>query len=367
MPLEGKGWYIWQIRRCEGGIPAAIASVAVEAGLTHVLIKVADGTSPYNLDPVTGVDLVPPVIQALRSRGIQCWGWQYVYGYNPEGEGAIAVQRTLQLNLDGFVIDAEDQYKLPGRDAAARIYMNILRASLPTLPIALSSYRYPTYHPELPWVAFLEKCDYNMPQVYWVLAHNPGEQLIRSVREFEAIVPFRPIIPTGSAYVQGDWQATPEDIIEFLQTAQLLNLSAANFWEWGHTKLYVPELWDTVKNYPWENPPPVGDVVDNYFAALNAHSSLQAASLYHTEAVHVTPKRTIQGRAAIQNWYTTLFTQILVNASFVIVESSGDQSSRNFTWTATSDTGVVLNGSDSFGIVNNWIVYHYTSFDVGSP
>ena len=367
MALFGKGWYIWQIRRCEGGIASAIAYQAASAGLSHVLIKIADGTNAYNIDWQTGADLVPPVIQALKARGILCWGWQYVYGYDPLGEADIAIQRAWELGVDGFAIDAEDQYKLPGREEAARVYMSRLRASLPSLPIALSSYRYPTYHPQLPWVEFLEKCDYNMPQVYWVSAHNPGEQLVRCVREFEAISPFRPIIPTGSAYLQGSWAATTQDIIEFLQTAQTLNLTAANFWEWGHTRLYLPELWDTVSDYPWEAVPPQQDVLERYFAALNAHNPDQAAEVYAPEGVHVNADRTLQGTASIRAWYATLFNDLLPDAVFTLVDSNGDLSSKTFHWQAVSASGVVTNGYDSIGIVNGKIVYHYTEFTITPP
>ncbi len=367
MAVQGKGWYIWQIRRCEGGSAAAIGMEAAACGLTHVLIKVADGSSAYNLDLTTGADLVPPLVQALHSRNIQAWGWQYVYGYDPVGEADIAVLRTQQLGLDGFVIDAEDQYKLPGRDEAARTYMSRLRASLPNLPIALSSYRYPTYHPQLPWQAFLEKCDYNMPQVYWVSAHNPGEQLIRSVREFQAISPFRPIIPTGSAYKQGDWSPTPDEIIEFIQTAQILNLSAANFWEWGHTKLYLPALWETVKTYPWGSGAPPLDIVERYLAALNSHDPAQVAALYDPNGVHLDATRTVQGTNAIKSWYEAFFMQTLPGGFFSLSSSTGDGSSRSFQWTAVSDAARVQDGSDSLGIVNGKIVYHYTYFTVSPP
>ncbi len=363
MTLVGKGWYIWQIRRCEAGSAAAIATQAEIAGLTHVLIKIADGTSAYNIDPVTGVDLVPPVISALKSKGILCYGWQYVYGYNPIGEANIAVQRVQGLGVDGFVIDAEDQYKLPGRDVAAAAYMDRLRASLPSLPIALSSYRYPTYHPGLPWEEFLQGCDYNMPQVYWVEAHNPGEQLVRCVREFEAISPFRPIIPTGSAYLQGSWQPTTDDIIEFLQTAQILNLSAANFWEWGHTRLYLPNLWDTVKNYPWTGSPPA-DLLEQFFHALNAHDPDQVLVVYDQNAVLVTSERTIRGHAAIRSWYAGLFNETLPGAIFQLIESTGDASSKSFQWAASSPSVIVSDGNDTLGIVNGKIVYHYTSFSI---
>lgn len=364
MALQGKGFYIWQILRTEGGSAAAIANLAVQVGLTHTLIKIADGDHAYNLDPITSADLVPPVLSALRDRNIEVWGWHYVYGYEPEAEADIAIQRIQQLGVDGYVIDAESQYEEPGRDVAARLFMSRLRAALPTFPIALSSFRFPTYHPTFPWQAFLEQCDINMPQVYWVGAHNPGDQLIRCLREFEAITPFRPIIPTGSAYLQGDWQPTPAEMVEFMDTARDLNMAAANFWEWAHTRLYLPQLWDAIAAYDWPVDPSTQDIVPRYFAALNAHSPAQAALLYAANGVHVTPQRTIQGTTAIHLWYETLFSQILPGATFTLVEESGTQGSRHFTWTATSSAGTVSDGQDTFGLVDGRIVYHYTQFTV---
>ncbi len=364
---QGKGFYIWQIRRCESGNAVAIANAAVQAGLTHVLIKIADGTDPYNIDATSGVDLVPPVVQALRQRGVSPLGWHYVYGYEPEQEADIALQRISATGVDLYVIDAEAQYKLPGRDQAARTFMARLRASLPVFPMALSSYRYPTYHPTFPFQAFLESVDFNMPQVYWVEAHNPGEQLIRSLREFQAITPFRPLIPTGSAYLQGDWEPTPAEIIEFLDTARNLNLTAANFWEWGHTRLYLPDLWQTVADYDWDEIPSGEEIVRRYFVALNSHNPDQVVALYHPNLIHVTPQRTIQGTDLLRLWYQVYFSQVLPQATFTPGDQSGDTGSRHFSWTATSSAGNVTNGQDSFGLVDGKIVYHYTYFTVTQP
>jgi hypothetical protein len=80
MALTGKGFFIWKIRDCEGGSASAIASAAADAGLSHVLIKIADGMNQYNVDSTTGNDYVPAVVQALHAAGIQAWGWHYVYG-----------------------------------------------------------------------------------------------------------------------------------------------------------------------------------------------------------------------------------------------------------------------------------------------
>ena len=364
MTLQGKGFYIWQIPRCENGDPGVIANEAAKAGLTHVLLKIADGVSPYNINLTTGQDLVPPVAQALWERGINVWGWHYVYGYDPVGEAEIAIQRIQELGIEGYIIDAEAQYKLPGRDEAARQFMTLLRQALPGFPIALSSYRFPTYHPALPWEEFLEKCDYNMPQVYWVEAHNPGEQLIRCVSEFQAINPFRPIIPTGSAYLQGSWQPTSEEIIEFLNTARNLNLSAANFWEWGHTRLNLPHLWDTIAAYTWPVNPDDRDILERYFQALNAHNPDLLVNLYNDNSVHVTPQRTIHGKNAIRYWYASMFDQLLPGAVFTLGENSSGLGSREFAWSAVSTAGNVIDGLDSLGLVNDKITYHYSQFTI---
>ena len=364
MALQGKGFFTWQIRNTENGDVNAIAANAQQAGLTHLLIKIADGVSSYNVDLQTGVDLLPPLVTALRQRGLQVWGWHYVYGYDPIGEADKAIQRVQQFGLDGYVIDAEAEYKQPGKDEAATRFMDRLRSGLPRLTVALSSYRYPSFHPMFPWQEFLEKCDLNMPQVYWLQSHNPGEQLIRSVREFQAMSPSRPIIPTGAAFKEGTWTPTINDINEFMRTAQSLNLAAANFWEWSNCRKNLPEIWSTISSYNWAGGAPVPDITQQFISALNTRNPAQVINLYNQAAVHVTGERTVQGTAAITAWYTVLFRDLLPNATFTLTGFSGTGASRHLTWTATSSRGTVRYGSDTLGLLNGKITYHYTSFKI---
>jgi hypothetical protein len=364
MALQGKGIFIWKIAACENGDPNAIAALAQQANLSHVLLKIADGVGSYNFDYDHGIDLLPPVVQALHARGIQVWGWHYVYGNDPVGEANKAIQRLGQLNLDGYAIDAEGEYKEPGKQDAARKYIDLLRSAYPSLPISLCSYRFPSYHPQLPWKVFLEKCDYNMPQVYWQSSHNPGEQLNRTVSEFQAMTPYRPILPVGSAYISGTWSPSKAEIQEFLQTAQKLNLAAASFWEWSNCRKYIPEIWDVIRDYPWSGIPPVQDISQQFIAALNSRDPGKVINFYSPTAIHVTSARTIQGATAIRAWYQSLFSQILPDARFTLTGFTGAGESRHFSWTATSNTGAVQNGNDTFGLLNGKIVYHYTFFSV---
>jgi hypothetical protein len=224
MALEGKGFWIYNIRNCENGDNNAIAALAQEAQLTHVVIKIADNIFPSNVDS-NGNDLVPALVQTLRAQGIQVWGYHYVYGgvyfecikrdaegrcieermhtdgYPPEKEAEAGGKRALALGLDGYIIDAEKEYKVHEQHARATRFMSKLTDEVIAgkIPIALSSYRYPeSDHPEFPWGEFLEKCDYNMPQVYWVEATNAGDQLQRSIREFQSVTPFLRRRPTFS-------------------------------------------------------------------------------------------------------------------------------------------------------------------------
>ena len=363
MTLSGKGFFIWKVKGCENGNPSAIAELAEQANLSHVLIKIADGTYSYNVEP-DGRDLVLPVSQSLHAVGIQAWGWHYVYGDDPIGEANKAIQRIHQTQVDGYVIDVEREYKDVGKNKAAATFMARLRAALPNIPIALCSYRFPSYHPQIPWKVFLERCDWNMPQVYWQGAHNPADQLRRTLADFQAFTPYRPIVPVGSAYKVWGWEATPDDVVKFMEAAQSLNLSAASFWEWANCRQYLPEVWNAIRDYPWATSPVAADIALQYIAALNSHNIDQILNLYAPNGVHVNAARTIQGVGALRTWYQTLLNQYLPNATFILTGYDGKGNNRNLTWTATSSAGNVLDGNDTLGLINDRIAYHYTFFNI---
>ncbi len=379
MSLNGKGFYTWQLKNCEGGNPEAIAAKAKAANLTHVLIKIADTTFAFGYDR-NNRDQNPALVTALKNRGVQAWGWHYVKGNDPLSEARIAVQRCKELRLDGYIIDAEVEYKAAGKAAAARAFMSELRAGLPKLPVALSSFRYPSYHKELPWREFLEKCDLNMPQVYWEQAHNSDTQLARSVSEFAStsLVGFaRPVVPTSSAYGTGGWRATPDDLRRFFQKAQDLGLTGASAysWDWA-TSAGNTDLWEAVAQFDW----PVdassvgsggdagtvseGDVLTRYFQALNNGDLDALIALYQPNAAHVTAQRTVVGTQAIRDFYSDLLFNRLAGGTFTLLNATGQDPSRMFTWSATSNSGGVVDGNDTLGLRDGFIQYHYTRFSI---
>ena len=124
--LFGKGYFVHYISRL-GTDYAFLARDAKLAGITHVIIKVADGAGRGTEgNVINGVDLVPPFAEALRNEGVEVWGFQAVNGYNVTGEVAMALSMIQKFDLDGFVINAEAAMK--NKPTQARNYMTGLRS-----------------------------------------------------------------------------------------------------------------------------------------------------------------------------------------------------------------------------------------------
>lgn len=359
MKLRGKGFYIWDVRQCERGNPDRIAALASEAGLTHVIIKIADGAFPFNVDLETGIDHARPLIKKLQQNNISVWGWQYVYGSYPNQEAEIAIKRCTELGVEGFSIHAEHEYKGKNKASAASQYMNILRSNLGSLPLALSTYRFPSFHPGFPFTNFLSRCDFNMPKVYWIGSkNNAGAQLSRSVNEYRKIHPFKPIIPTGIAIEEKAWSPHESEVIEFMQVAQKLNLSSVNFWEWGRCRRDLPNFWSLIKDYNYKSSSPISNLPNQYILAMNSHDPEQVIKLYHPNAVLINSAQAVQGIPSIRNWIDTQIKSYS-KGSFKLVNDDHNQDIHNFLWLVEDKTGNQFEGRHTIGLQDEKIQYHY--------
>lgn len=362
MTLTGKGYYIWIVQRAERGDPDRIAALAREANLSHVLVKIADGAFPYNRDLNTGYDYARPAIKKLQAQNIAVWGWQYVYGNFPDQEAEIAVKRALELGVDGFTVNAEKEYRDPAKAGAASRYMTILRNHLGSMPIALSSYRYPHIHHRFPWTSFLERCDYNMPQIYWMQTHGmAGQQLQRSVNEFKNIRPWRPIIPTGPTFKEHGWVPRLEDVHEFMRVAEKLKIPAVNFWFWEGCRRDLPSFWDFVRDYDYnvQAPPQESSLPAQYINAINLRDYDKLLKIYAENAVHIQPQGAIQGKDGIRGWITSLLDQY-PDCVFSLINETANQNIYNFHWEATNGSGLQVEGRDTIGLLDQKIRYHYS-------
>ena len=186
------------------------------------------------------------------------------------------------------------------------------------------------------------------------------------MEEFRNLEYTPPIFPTGAAFTEWGWSPTAAEIEAFLEKAQELNLNGVNFWEWGNCINHLPrEIWQTIKNYSWDAAPdPPEDISQAYIQALNTQDPARVMELYQDKAVHITSQRTVQGKKALTNWYADFFNEKLPGAEFTLTSYSGSGSIRHLTWTASSNNGSVPNGSDTMGLINGKISYHFSEFDI---
>ena len=280
-PLHGKGVWLRRLADCEAGDVERITARAQAAGFTHVILQIADGADPYNVERQTYGDAAAELARHLTAAGIDVWGWHPVYGDKPRFKGAFqpdyhlleaeeALQRVDELDeagLCGYVVHAQGDYeRAPNRAQKAAQFMETVRAGLRDFPIALASWKNPKAHPRFPWQAFRSFCDLDLPQVFWIGTHGEAaRQLEASFRQFAALTPRLPFAPTGPAFFENDWRPAPDDLIEFFETAVALGLRAANLWNWDQLALTGDEPhnrkrldftthWQAVASFVWQEP-----------------------------------------------------------------------------------------------------------------
>ena len=250
MSLKGKGIYAWILERCEGGDMAAVVSRLKQAGMTHIIPKIADGVT---IDVNKNDSYLPDLVEHAHRAGIKVLGYHYVYGSRPADEANRAIAELKKLPYDGLVINAEIEYRdLVGNAVAADLYCNRIRQEFPDMLFALSTYRYPFYHRNFPYNAFLKYCQVNMPQVYWMKANGTVPyQLNRTIEAYREYTP-RPIVPTGAAFAEHGWTAIAEDQRIFIQEVEKHGLSGCNWWEYWEAFHRNPELGNAITNTPFK-------------------------------------------------------------------------------------------------------------------
>jgi len=267
--FEGKGFFIWQIEKCAPDAQTLVKR-AQDAGLKHVLIKIADGDKMFPINDPDGSKekLTTESIAALKDAGITVGGWSFIYGSKPDPrmQARRFVQRLHHFGLNHAVINAEKMRNNPWTVENAQKFMDefilgLGNAKISDPILALSSYRYIRYHSDFPFDVFMTYCQVAMPQVYWV-AKNGGDP-IRNLQdafdEYHSRYPSKVFIPTGATYGErqalGDetfyWEAQPDQVKLFFNQVEAMDFLGTNFWSWQHAWAKQP-LWEAVASYPFK-------------------------------------------------------------------------------------------------------------------
>jgi hypothetical protein len=200
-------------------------------------------------------------VAALRARNIAVIGWGFLYGKNAVGEAQIAASQVNRFGLDGYIFDIEKSFEdQPGRVNNARDIMAIFRARCAEYtPAAFCSWQLfkswtgGAWHSTDYAMAFMEKCDYGMPMIYWWGGNTPERASIHlneSLKQWQALITNKPIVPVGRAYVGDSGDATPEAMRAFESGVRSKSLKGISWWvldQAVNPKFHDGQIWQTLK------------------------------------------------------------------------------------------------------------------------
>jgi hypothetical protein len=242
----GKGVYVWQPGTIERGDPEAIAARLKLAGVQTVAIKICDGFKILG-----GLE---PLMQTLRTHGIQVGAWGYSYlNRAPLQEAHVIADACHRYAPDFYLMDVETEVE--GNFGGARMFLNELRPAIAGLPLGLNSFWNVRLHPQFPWLDFMKAVDFVCPQVYGHGA-DPVEKLIESQQTYGE-VPNAPEVPmpvvAGDMHIFRGMRPTPDHVMQFLAAADSDPfINGVIMWAADDTQT-TPDLWQAFSNYQWKN------------------------------------------------------------------------------------------------------------------
>ncbi len=273
----GKGMWIWQPGRVEGGNPSAIVARAIGAGLNHLYVRTGSSVTGFSGGP-----FLDAILPAAHAAGIRIYGWDFPYlddVANDAGRANAAIRYTTPTGhrIDGFAADIElRSMGVNITPETTSLYGSALRAAVgPGYPLIAVVPRPSPRLAGYPYESITGSFDAIAPMVYWMQT-DPAHAVNLA---FDRLAPLgKPIIPIGQAYdgfAEGGPAGvpSPKAIHRFMETAMYRGAPSVSFWSWQHAN---DPAWLTIAGSPLFNLPIVpndafrGDQIRAYQVLLSS-------------------------------------------------------------------------------------------------
>jgi hypothetical protein len=247
----GKGMWIYEFPRTEGGNVNAIVSRAKAVGLTHLYVRAGSAWDGFYAGPF--LDRLLPVAHAA---GIQVFGWDFprLAPWEDDLQRAVSIvhYRTPgKHRLDGFSADIETPSEGTRISApAAEAYGRALREAVgPGYPLVATVPRPSPARTSFPYAQVVASFDAIAPMVYW-LNRQPDTDVAGAMADLAQFG--KPIFPVGQAYdgaPEGGRLGVPprDELLRFAATAADKGAAGISFWSWQAAD---QEAWDAIRDAP---------------------------------------------------------------------------------------------------------------------
>lgn len=256
---RGKGMWIYEPDKTEGGNPEAIVARARDAGLTHLYVRLGSHWDGFNVRP-----FLDSLLPAAHAKGIRVIGWDFPR-LGDAWEGDVARARAMIEHqtpgghrIDGFSADIETESEgTQLTPDVARAYGAALRGMVGAGYTLVATVPRPSFEnrPTYPYAQIVESFDAVAPMVYW-LNRQPDTDVAGAVDD---LAPYgKPVFPVGQAYdgaPEGGRAGVPppEELWRFMRTAQAKGVTGVSFWSWQAADT---SAWDAIRDAPEFAPPP---------------------------------------------------------------------------------------------------------------
>lgn len=251
-PLDGKGMWIWQYGKTEGGDYDAMVKRAADAGLRQLWVRVGDSQDRFYAKRYLDA-LVPKAHKA----GIAVIGWGFPYLFDPADDAAWAADALAWRSpggdsLDGFSPDLElDSEGVMLSEARTRVYLGLVRKAAGARLVVATVYRpsdrlWPSAYP---YAAMAPYVDAFAPMDYWNCL-EPGGVAQESIDRLKTL---KPVHTIGMAYdASGTYRrmGAPNgaEIRRFLDASRRDGARGSSFWVW---QLANDDQWSALAAYSW--------------------------------------------------------------------------------------------------------------------
>ncbi|MGH9278924.1 MAG: hypothetical protein ACRD12_12575 [Acidimicrobiales bacterium] len=248
----GKGMWIWQPEKSDGGDIEAMINRAKAVGLSHIFVRTGS-----SWDGFYAAAFLDKIVPAAHKAKIRVYGWDFPRLIDPADD----VQRALYAinhqapgghTIDGFAPDIETWSEGTHITAeAAAAYGEQLRASVGAgYPLIACVPRPSDYTKRIyPYTEVIAQFDAVAPMVYW-LNRQPDTDMAGALVD---LVPFgKPIFPIGQAFDGGPeggrWGMPPPDELQrFMRVAHEGGVHGVSFWSWQAAD---QTMWDAIRDGP---------------------------------------------------------------------------------------------------------------------
>ena len=249
--VGGRGMYLWQWARTEGGDLGAVVRRAKAAGLSTLWVRVGDSKNGFY-----GAKYLDGLVPLAHREGIKVVGWGFPFLGDPAADAAWSTQ-VLAWQKDGHRLDAFSPDLEQGSegvvvtDKRIATYLGLTRPALGGRPLVATVYN-PTdlQWGKYPYALVASYADVMAPMVYWG-CRDPGADVQRAVSRLATFG--LPVAPAGQAYdmaADGGRRGNPtgSETVRFLRQAQTSGAVGVSFWVWQASS---DEQWQAISAYRW--------------------------------------------------------------------------------------------------------------------